>query len=180
MMPEQDWATRAEAASRAARLGALIAVLTVLFGFGLGGVFGFKEAIIKSALAARATAVTATVYHGDAAAAKPVLDKAWTYMQRAHLHAGASGTAAMALIATLVLAGVPARAARITSLLLGLGALGYSVFWLWAGFLIPGLGSSGPAKEALRWLAIPSAGAMLLGTLCTLVLTARGMRGTRG
>lgn len=178
MMPDQDWATRAAAASRAARLGALIAVLTVLFGFGLGGVFGFKEAIIKSALAARATAVTATVYHGDPAAAKPVLDKAWTYMQRAHLHAGAIGTTALVLIATLVLAGVPTRAARITSLLLGIGALGYSVFWLWAGFLAPKLGGTGAAKEALRWLAIPSAGALLIGTLCTAVLLARAMRRT--
>lgn len=175
MTPLPEWAARAEAASRAARPGALIAVLTVLFGFGLGGVFGFNEAIIVSRLTARAAEVTATVYHGDAAAAKPALEKAWTYMQRAHLHAGAIGTAALALIATLVLAGVTARAARVTSLLLSLGALGYSVFWLWAGFLIPGLGSSGAAKEALRWLAIPSAAALLLGTACSAVLLARAM-----
>ena len=80
----------------------------------------------------------------------------------------------------LVLIGAAPRHIRITGWLLGLGALGYSAFWLWAGFRAPGLGSTGAAKESLRWLAMPSAGAMLLGTLCALVLVARRGKGVRG
>ncbi len=159
---------------RAAVPGFLLATLTVLFGFALGGLFGLNEDAIKSRLEARAAAVETTVYHGDAGAADAVLAKSWTYMQRAHLHAGATGTAAVALIGMLVLVGATPRSVRLTGLLLGLGALGYSVFWLWAGFRAPALGGTGAAKESLRWLAMPSAGAILLGTVCALVLVARG------
>ena len=161
---------------RAAIPGLSLAVLTVFAGFALGGLFGLNENAIKSRLAARATAVQATVYKGDAAAADAVLAKSWTYMQRAHLHASATGTAAVALISMLVLIGAAPRHIRVAGLLLGLGALGYSAFWLWAGFRAPALGGTGAAKESLRWLAMPSAAAILLGTVCTLVLVANTMR----
>jgi hypothetical protein len=165
---------------RAAIPGFLLATLTVLMGFALGGLFGLNEDAIKSRLEARAAAVETTVYQGDAAAAKAVVAKSWTYMQRAHLHAGATGTAAVALIGMLVLVGAAPRHVRVTGLLLGLGALGYSLFWLWAGFRAPTLGGTGAAKESLRWLAMPSAGAILLGTVCALVLLVRKGVGARG
>ena len=60
---------------QAALPGLAIAVLTVLFGFAMGGIFGFNEDIIKERLAASAAAVTATAYQGDAAAAEPVVAK---------------------------------------------------------------------------------------------------------
>jgi hypothetical protein len=161
---------------RAALPGFVLATLTIFLGFALGGLFGLNEDAIKSRLSARAAAVEATVYQGDAAAADAVLAKSWTYMQRAHLHAGATGTATVALIGTLVLIGVAPGAIRVIGLLLGIGSLGYSMFWLWAGFRAPGLGGTGAAKESLRWLAMPSAAAILLGTLCTLVLVANTMR----
>jgi hypothetical protein len=176
MIPADD----ANARVRAALPGFLLATLTILLGFALGGLFGLNEDAIKSRLEARAAAVETTVYRGDASAADAVLAKSWTYMQRAHLHAGATGTAAVALIGMLVLVGVAPRSVRITGWLLGLGALGYSAFWLWAGFRAPGLGGTGAAKESLRWLAMPSAGAILLGTLCAMVLvTVRMVTGRR-
>ncbi|HEX6616365.1 MAG TPA: hypothetical protein VF046_08675 [Gemmatimonadales bacterium] len=157
---------------RAALPGLTVAVFTVLFGFAMGGLFGFNEGIIKDRLAASAAAVTASVYGGDAAAAQPVITKSWDYMQRAHLHGGAVGTAAIGMIVVMLLIGAPSRTIRVLSLALGLGALGYSVFWMWAGFIAPGLGSTGAAKESLRWLAIPSAGAVLLGTAGVVALCA--------
>ena len=158
---------------QAALPGLAIAVLTVLFGFAMGGIFGFNEDIIKERLAASAAAVTATAYQGDAAAAEPVVAKSWTYMQRAHLHGGAIGTAAIGMIVVLLLVGTTARAVRTLSLALGLGGLGYSIFWMWAGFIAPGLGSTGAAKESLRWLAMPSAGAVMLATGAVAVLCVR-------
>lgn len=56
------------------------------------------------------------------------------------------------------------------SLGLGLGGLGYSVFWLWAGFRAPGLGDPGAAKESLKWLAMPAAGALMVATVAVAVL----------
>lgn len=164
---------------RAALPGLVLAVSTVLLGFVLGGLFGLNEDLIKDRLAASAAAVTATVYHGDAAAAEPVIAKSWQYMQRAHLHGGAIGTAAIGMILVLLLIGTAPRILRILGLALGGGGLGYSVFWLWAGFIAPGLGSTGAAKESLRWLAMPSAGAVMLATAGVAFLCIRAMVGDR-
>lgn len=158
---------------RPALPGLAFAVFAVLFGFLLGGVFGLNEAVIKDRLAASAAAVTTTVYNGDAAAAEPVVAKSWDYMQRAHLHGGAMGTAAIGMIVVLLLIGTSPRVTRVLSLALGLGALGYAVFWMWAGFRAPGLGSTGAAKESLRWLAMPSSGAVMLATVAVAFLCVR-------
>lgn len=163
---------------RPALPGLLLAVTTLLFGFGLGIVFGLNEDIIKSRLASSAAAVHESAYQGDTAAAKAVLDKSWTYMQRAHLHASGLGTSAIALILLLVLLGTSPARTQAISFGLGAGGLGYSVYWLWAGFRAPGLGSTGAAKESLSWLAMPSSGAVVVATaavavLCLIAITGR-------
>ena len=155
---------------RAALPGLALAVFTLLFGFGLGIVFGLNEDAIKSRFTASAAAVQATVYNGDPAAAKPVLDKSWSYTQRAHLHAGSLGTAGIALILTVLLLGTGPLLTRVLSLALGIGGFGYSVFWLWAGFRAPGLGSTGAAKESLAWLAMPASGMFVAATAVVAVL----------
>src|SRR5690625_1782953 len=88
---------------RLALPGLFFAVLTIVFGFGLGIVFGANEGAIKSRHEAAATAVRESAYGGDDAAIQAVLDKSWVYAQRAHLHGGAIGTAAVALILVVVL-----------------------------------------------------------------------------
>nr|MBK7066356.1 hypothetical protein [Deltaproteobacteria bacterium] len=79
---------------RIGRIGLALAVLTILFGFAFGGAFGAFEAPMKADLAARAQAVSATVYGGDAAKIRSVVDKSWSYYKRAHLHGGAIGASA--------------------------------------------------------------------------------------
>lgn len=152
------------------RAGLFLGVLTLLFGFLMGVVFGLNEDLIKRRLTASAAAVEATVYQQDAAAAKPVIEKSWTYMQRAHLHAGALGSVTIGLSLVLVLLGTSPKLAGVLSAALGVGSLGYSVFWMWAGFRAPALGSTGAAKESLAWLAIPSSGAVVLATAIVAVL----------
>jgi hypothetical protein len=115
------------------------------------------------------------VYGGDAAAVKAVLSKSWAYMQRAHLHAGSLGTAAIALTVVVLLLGARPIVVRVISLGLGAGGLGYSVFWVWAGARAPGLGSTGAAKESLAWLAIPSSGCVVASTSAVAVLLAMAM-----
>lgn len=162
--------------------GLLLAVLTLLFGFGLGVVFGLNEDAIKSRLTASAEMARVPVYQGDEAKIKAVLDKSWVYMQRAHLHAGSLGATAVALIAVVVMLGTGPGTSAAISLALGAGALGYSVFWLWAGFRAPALGSTGAAKETLSWLAIPSSGLVVAATFAVavlLVLAISSRRATR-
>lgn len=155
---------------RPALPGILFAVLTLLFGFGLGIVFGLNEDAIKSQLKASATDVRQSVYKDDDAAIQAVLDKSWVYMQRAHLHAGGLGNTALALTLLVVLLGTSPGVVRAISLGLGVGGLGYAVYWLWAGFRAPGLGSTGAAKESLKWLAMPSSGAVVVATAAVAVL----------
>lgn len=158
------------ASLRAASFGLSLAVITLLFGQGMGIVFGLNEDAIKSRLASSAAEVRETVYHGNDTAIKPVLDKSWIYMQRAHLHAGGMGTTAFALGGFICLLGAPRRVTATICLALGAGGLGYSVFWMWAGFRAPALGGTGAAKESLKWLAIPSSGLFVLATAAVFVL----------
>src|SRR5690606_34803656 len=162
---------------RAAMPGLALAVFAVLFGFLMGGIFGLNEALIKDRLSASAAAVTSTVYGGDAAKAQPVVAKSWEYMQRAHLHAGAMGTGAIGVTGVLLPLGTAPRTLRVLGIALGLGALGCAVLWMWAGFIAPRLGSTGAAKESLRWLAMPSSGAVMLATAAVAVLAVRRMFG---
>jgi len=150
---------------RPALPGLLLATLTLLFGFGLGIVFGLNEDAIKSRLSAAAANAPAAVYQQDAAKIKAILDKSWVYMQRAHLHGGSLGAVAVVLTLLVVLLGTRPLVTRAISLGLGAGGLGYSTFWLWAGFRAPALGSTGAAKESLNWLAMPSSGAFVMATV---------------
>lgn len=161
---------RASDVLRAALPGLLFALVTLLSGYAMGVVFELNEDLIKSRLAASADAVSATVYLGDAAAMKAVLGKSWTYMQRAHLHAGGLGSATVGVTLLVVMLGVSAIWTRLISLGLGAGAFGYSVFWLWAGFRAPGLGGTDAAKESMAWLAIPSRRAVVISTVATAAL----------
>lgn len=156
---------------RPMRAGLVLSLLTVLFGFGLGGVFGAFEDSLKGNLRSRAEAVRESVYGNDEAKLQATVDKSWTYYKRAHLHGG--GIGAVSLAAILLLGALPscrhALHGRI-ALGLGLGGLGYANFWLLAGTLAPGLGSTGKAREALSWLALPTAGLLLISLGAVLVL----------
>ena len=156
--------------------GATLALLAILFGFLLGGTFGAAEYSIKEQLRSSADAVFDTVYEGNEGQRDKVLSKSWSYLKRAHLHGGAIGSAALASIVFLGLLGGVGTLERLSSLTFGGGALLYSVFWLVAGFTAPSLGSTGEAKEALSFLAIPGAALCLLGIGGTLASTLKRIR----
>lgn len=159
---------------RSQRWTLVLGLLACLWGFGMGGAFGAAEDTLKGALQARADGVLATVYGGDAAKAASVVDKSFKYFIRSHLHGGAIG--AVALLCGLLLASFrqgPAALKTAAGLLIGAGSLGYSLFWLAAGWTAPALGSTGAAKDALEWWAVPTAGACLVGLALTLVLGLR-------
>ena len=111
-----------------------------------------------------------TAYGGEQAKMNKVTSKSWAYFKRAHLHANGLGTAALSMI--LLLSGTAAvgRLEQLTAALLGIGALGYSSFWMFAALAAPALGSTGAAKEALQWLAVPTSGACIVGLILVLFL----------
>jgi len=153
------------------RFGLFLSLLAILLGFSLGGIFGANEDGLRSYLGSRADSVLATVYKGDKSMAKRYRDRGWGYLRRAHLHAGAIGAASVATI--LVLAFLPLAPAikKALSLAIGIGGLGYPGYWLLLGLRVPLMGSSTAAKESLSWLAIPTAGLLILGIAAVAVLT---------
>lgn len=159
-------------ALRSVRWGLILSMLAIAFGFGLGGAFGAAEDSLKGYLQSQGEAALTSVYAGDSEKMASVVSKAWTYFKRAHMHGGGIGSTTLAL--SLLLGGLSGAAALRAAAAagMGLGALGYSVFWLLAGLRAPGLGGTDAAKESLAWLAIPSTGLLLLGLLLTLILTA--------
>jgi hypothetical protein len=164
---------------RSMRVGILFGILALLFGLILGLVFGAAEEMVKARITNSASAVAEKVYANDEAKMKTVKDKAWVYMQRAHLHAGAMGTTAVALSLLLAFCRGSTRLSGWTSAALGIGALGYSVYWMWAGFRAPRMGGTHLARESLDWLAIPTSGMFVLAAIVTLIIFIRSF-GTRG
>jgi hypothetical protein len=156
------------------RPGAILALIAILLGFGLGGAFGAAEDSIKGRLKASGEAVTDSVYGGDTAKRDAVVSKSWAYMKRAHLHCGAIGAAALATIAALGLLGSGGAIDRYSAIAFGAGAILYGSFWFFAALKAPGLGSTGAAKESLEFLAIPGAGLSILGVCGALFSIFRG------
>ncbi len=151
------------------KYGVALSLLTILFGISLGVSFGLIESKIKGNLKADAQKVLSTVYKGNKAKAHKVTKKAWVYFKRAHLHAGGMGTTALAVCILLSMLSLSAWQALGLSIAVGLGSLGYSMFWLFAGMRAPSLGSTGAAKETLTWLAMPSTALYGLGIALTFV-----------
>ncbi len=169
--------SRAEAQSWLAaihgmRVGVLLSLLTLLLGFSLGGIFGLFEERLKQGFEKAALATLATEADPPSAAEK-LVGKSWSYLKRSHLHANGLGTSALAMI--LLVAGMTAGAGlkRLTAYLLGLGALGYSTFWMLAAFRAPALGTTDLAKESLTWLAIPTVTCCLTGLVLVLGMVVR-------
>jgi hypothetical protein len=154
-------------------LGLVFSVLAILFGQFVGIAFGAAEDSMKAGLAESGAAALETVYGGDEAAMDAVVSKSWSYYKRAHLHANAMGTTAVALI--LLLGTLPCRrkVQQVMAVALGVGSLGYGVFWLLAGMRAPGMGGTDAAKESLNWLAMPSSGMFVIATVVVLVMTIR-------
>ena len=152
------------------RIGIVFALLTLIFGFGLGGLFGAIEDELKGYLNNKADAVFDTVYNKDEVLHKKITSKSWVYFKRAHLHANGLGTTSLVLIMLLTGINTKKLLKSWTAGFLGIGSLGYSVFWLLAGMRSPGLGSTSLAKESLKFLALPTAGMCILGVLIVFLI----------
>lgn len=160
------------------RIGILLSLLTLVYGFGLGVSFGVAEDALKARLAdggrryLESLPEAARVEAREKVAA--TVDKSWTYFQRAHLHANGLGTSSLVMILLLGFVGAGEGIRRLTAAALGAGSFGYAIFWMLAGLRAPALGSTGAAKESLKWLAVPSTALVVVGLLAVIVLFVRG------
>ena len=144
------------------KYGVLVAMVAILFGGSLGLSFGCCEDDIKGVLKGSAEKALSGVYGDDQAKADKVVKKSWVYMKRAHLHSQTMGVISIAFSLLVAWLSFPAHAQMGISLLSGLGSLGYGIFWLLSGFLAPGMGSTGAAKESIALIAQASGAAFFI------------------
>jgi hypothetical protein len=154
------------------KYGVLVAIISILFGGLMGLSFGCCEDMIKDNLKTSSKAALSGVYQSDQAKADKVIKKAWVYMKRAHLHSQAMGVISIAFSLLVAWLNFPASAQLTVSLLSGFGSMGYGVFWLVSGFLAPGMGSTGAAKDSVALIAQASGGAFFVAgiTLFSLIV----------
>jgi len=157
------------------KYGVLVAIISILFGGSMGLSFGCCEDNIKAILNGNADKALSGVYEGDQAKADKVVKKSWIYMKRAHLHSQTMGVISIAFSLLVAWLSFPARAQIGISLLSGFGSLGYGVFWLLSGFLAPGMGSTGAAKESVALIAQASGAAFFIAGLSLFGLLAYRM-----
>lgn len=157
------------------KYGVLVAMMAILFGGLMGLSFGCCEDSIKDTLKAGAQESLSGVYKGDQAKADKVVKKSWVYMKRAHLHSQTMGVISIAFSLLVAWLNFPARAQMGVSLLSGLGSLGYGFFWLVSGYLAPGMGSTGAAKESVALIAQASGGAFFVAGVTVFGLVAYKM-----
>ena len=155
------------------RIGILLAVMSIMFGFSVGIVFGGFDTILRNVLKAKAEAVLVTVYNNDIDKMRSILNMSGGLIKMAHIHANGLGISSLALIFMMILFCPDGKAKDSASVCLGLGALGYSTFWLFAGLKAPGLGSTQLAHDSLHLLAIPAAAMSVAGLLLTFGLFVR-------
>ena len=149
------------------RIGLVLCLLTILFGYSIGAVFGAKNAELKGYFKEQVYVVNADTFP-DAKTQKLHFEKAKGYTKRAHLHAAAIGSAALATILVLGFVNIEEKKKKVASLLVGVGASGYGIFvWSLMAYFTPILGKHG-AHEAIAWLAIPTGLSLMLGTALTI------------
>ena len=143
------------------RLGLVLAMLTLIFGVGMGVVFGTNEDGVKD-------------YIAEGIAAHPTLHdeksqgKIWRYAQRAHFHA--TGVSAFALVLILItgLARLSPRLKFGAATLIGIGSF-YPMSWFSMFLLSPGMGRD-VAHHALptEIITLVSVGCLSVGILLVL------------
>ena len=138
------------------RLGLVLSMLTLLFGIGMGVVFGVNEDgvqdYIKDGIAAHAQ------LHDQQSQSK-----IWRYAQRAHFHATGVGAFTLAMILLVGATPMTRRFKAAVSTLIGVGSF-YSLAWLSMFLLAPSLGR-GAAHDALvtELITKVTVGSLLLG-----------------
>lgn len=138
------------------KIGLLITLLSLVFGIGLGIVFGAKEEVFKNYISQNIQE-NPTV-HDDKSK-----DKIWRYVQRAHFHSTGIAAYSLALLLIILVSKMKENAKRLSSTLIGVGTL-YSFSWYLMFYLAPTIGRDAAHSHILtESIVYISTGAFLIG-----------------
>jgi hypothetical protein len=117
---------------KAVRIGLFLVMLTLVFGIGLGVVFGVAEDSVKSYIS------DGIAMHADVHDEKSN-SKIWRYAQRAHFHATGISAFSIGLVLLVMFSSLKRRIKTLSSILIGLGGL-YPLSWFTMFILAPSIG----------------------------------------
>ena len=138
------------------KIGLLITLLSLVFGIGLGIVFGAKEEVFKNYISQNIQE-NPTV-HDDKSK-----DKICRYVQRAHFHSTGIAAYSLALLLIILVSKMKENAKRLSSTLIGVGTL-YSFSWYLMFYLAPTIGRDAAHSHILtESIVYISTGAFLIG-----------------
>ena len=123
------------------RIGLLITLLSLMFGIGMGIVFGAKEEIFKNYIS-KNVAMYPEVHD------KKSISKIWRYAQRAHFHAGGIASYSLALLLIILLSQMKDSYKKLSATLIGIGTL-YPLSWLLIYIMAPMIGRSAAKHHIL-------------------------------
>jgi len=146
--------------------GLLVSFLAIVFGTGLGMLFGIYEEPIKDYLSAQIKAHP-EIHEQTPDNLKRQTGGAWRDIQRAHFHAQGLGALSVGISLVLGFSWVAAPIKRWLALATGLGALLYPFTWLVIGLRVGSMGEEA-AHASVDWLAGLSVPLFFGGMLLTL------------
>jgi hypothetical protein len=138
------------------KIGLLITLLSLLFGIGLGIVFGAKEEVFKNYISQNIQANP--TLHDDKSK-----DKIWRYVQRAHFHSTGIAAYSLALLLIILVSKMKTNAKSFSSTMIGIGTL-YPLSWYLMFYLAPTIGRDAAHSHILtESIVYISTGAFLIG-----------------
>jgi hypothetical protein len=151
------------------RAGLALVLLGLLFGVGLGVVFGANEEVFQNYIA---QGIAAHPQLHDAASA----DKIWRYVQRAHFHATGIAAFSLGLLLLIVGTDLSARLKSVAAVLVGLGSF-YPLAWYTMFYLAPSLGRGAAHEHGLTVALVYGSTAGLLAGIAIVVANVFGRFG---
>lgn len=138
------------------KVGLGLVLLGLVFGVGMGIIFGLKEDFFKSYLA-QGIAANPEVHDAKSTG------KIWRYAQRAHFHATGIAAFSLGLIILIMFSEMKSTYKKVSAIALGLGSL-YPLSWLAMFVLAPVMGR-GPAHDHIltEILAYAGVGGLVIG-----------------
>jgi hypothetical protein len=139
------------------KIGLALVVAGLLFGVGMGIIFGVNEDVFQNYIA-QGIAANPEVHDAKSP------DKIWRYAQRAHFHASGIAAFALGLIILVMFSTLKTNYKKASAILLGLSSF-YSLSWYNMFLLAPSMGR-GPAHAHIltEFFAYTGVGGLLLGS----------------
>jgi len=139
------------------KVGLALVMVGLLFGVGMGIVFGVNEDLFKEYVA-QGIAANPAVHDAKSP------DKIWRYAQRAHFHATGIAAFSLGLILLAMVSKLKPALKKMTAIFLGLGSL-YPLAWFSMFILAPTIGRGAAHGHLVTELfALTGVGGILLGS----------------